>query len=139
MGSEMCIRDRANDSVYVLAASIWTRDGKRGERIAGRIHAGTVMVNDVISCFGISEAPHGGLKASGIGRTHGSFGLDEMVRKKYLDVDLTPGIKKVWWHGYGESFRRQMEGFLDLQFGRGWGERVRGALRAAGVVRRKRL
>jgi acyl-CoA reductase-like NAD-dependent aldehyde dehydrogenase len=129
----------ANDSVYGLAASIWTRDRKRGERIAGRIHAGTVMVNDVISCFGISEAPHGGVKASGIGCTHGSFGLDEMVRKKYLDVDLTPGIKKVWWHGYGESFRRQMEGFLDLQFGRGLGERVRGALRAAGVVRRKRL
>src|SRR5215472_7276135 len=129
----------ANDSLYGLAASIWTRDRKRGERMARRIHAGTVMVNDVISCFGISEAPHGGVKASGVGRTHGRFGLDEMVRKKYLDVDLTPGIKKVWWHGYGESFRRQMEGFLDLQFGRGLGERVRGALRAAGVVRRKRL
>src|SRR5215831_13720234 len=129
----------ANDSLYGLAASIWTRDRKRGERMARRIHAGTVMVNDVISCFGISEAPHGGLKASGIGSTHGPLGLDEMVRKKYLDVDLTPGIKKVWWHGYGESFRRQMEGFLDLQFGRGLGERVRGALRAAGVVRRKRL
>jgi succinate-semialdehyde dehydrogenase/glutarate-semialdehyde dehydrogenase len=129
----------ANDSQYGLAASIWTRDRKRGERIARRIHAGTVMVNDVISCFGISEAPHGGLKTSGIGSTHGQLGLDEMVRKKYLDVDLTPGIKKVWWHGYGESFRRQMEGFLDLQFGRGWGERVRGALRAAGAVRRKRL
>ena len=37
------------------------------------------MVNDVIACFGISEAPHGGVKASGIGRTHGRFGLEEMV------------------------------------------------------------
>jgi acyl-CoA reductase-like NAD-dependent aldehyde dehydrogenase len=129
----------ANDSEFGLAASVWTRDSKRGERIARRIHAGTVMVNDVISCFGISEAPHGGVKASGVGRTHGRFGLDEMVRLKYLDVDLMPGMKKVWWHGYGASFRRQMEGFLDLQFGRGLGKKVSGALRAAGVVRRKQL
>ena len=61
------------------------------------------MVNDVISCFGISEAPHGGVKASGVGRTHGRFGLEEMVRVKYLDVDRMPGMKKVWWYGYGEK------------------------------------
>ncbi|HET6176817.1 MAG TPA: aldehyde dehydrogenase family protein [Candidatus Sulfotelmatobacter sp.] len=129
----------ANDSEYGLAASIWTRNAKRGKRLARRIHAGTVMVNDVISCFGISEAPHGGVKASGVGRTHGRFGLDEMVRVKYLDMDRMPGMKKVWWHGYGDSFRRQMEGFLDMQFARGMGTRLRGALRAAGVVRRKQL
>jgi len=129
----------ANDSEFGLAASVFTRDGARGERLARQIQAGTVMVNDVISCFGISEAPHGGIKSSGVGRTHGRFGLEEMVRLKYLDSDLMPGMKKVWWYGYGASFARQMEGFLDFQFGRSWAARLRGALRAAGVVRRKKL
>jgi acyl-CoA reductase-like NAD-dependent aldehyde dehydrogenase len=129
----------ANDSEYGLAASVWTRDSAHGERLTRRIHAGTVMVNDVISCFGISEAPHGGVKSSGIGRTHGRFGLEEMVRVKYLDTDRMPGMKKVWWYEYGERFTRQMEGFLDMQFARGLASRLRGALRAAGVVTRKKL
>jgi acyl-CoA reductase-like NAD-dependent aldehyde dehydrogenase len=129
----------ANDSEYGLAASIWTSDAKRGERLARHIHAGTVMVNDVISCFGISEAPHGGVKASGLGRTHGSSGLDEMVRIKYVDTDRMPNMKKVWWYGYGESLRHEMEHFLDMQFARRLTTRLRGALGTAGIVRRKQL
>jgi hypothetical protein len=62
-----------------------------------------------------------------------------MVRLKYLDVDLAPGIKKVWWYGYGATFVRQMQGFLDFQFARGLAKRLRGALRAAGVVMPKKL
>ena len=127
----------ANDSEYGLSASVWTRNQLRGEAVARRLNAGTVMINDAVSCFGISEAPHGGVKASGIGRTHGRFGLEEMVWIKYLDEDRTPRMKKVWWYGYGKSFVRGMEGFVDLQFARGWVRKLRGALKSLGVVGRK--
>ena len=130
----------ANDSEFGLAASVWTRDRARGEALAKRIKAGTVMVNDVVSCFGISEAPHGGVGASGVGRTHGKLGLDEMVWVKYVDSDRLPAVKKVWWYGYGASFAKQMEGFVDLMFARGLFSRIRGALQSAGsYVRKGRL
>ena len=129
----------ANDSEFGLAASVWTRDRLRGEALAQRIQAGTVMVNDAVSCFGISEAPHGGVKSSGIGRTHGRFGLEEMVRIKYIASDRLPGMKKVWWYGYGEAFSRHIEALIDLQFAANPVARLKGALRSTACLFRKRI
>ena len=127
----------ANDSDYGLAASIWTRNRARGESLARRIQAGTVMVNDAVACYGISEAPHGGVKASGLGRMHGRFGLEEMVRIKHVDSNRLPSLKQVWWYGYGEHFSVQMEGFVDLMFARRLQQKLRGAVRAAGAFLRQ--
>ena len=129
----------ANDSEYGLAACIFTNDRKRGEALARRVQAGTVMVNDVLTCFGISEAPHGGIKASGIGRTHGRFGLEEMVWPKYVDSDRMPRMKKLWWYGYGPAFGQQMGGFIELLFAKGLIKRLRGGVKSTKSYLRRRL
>jgi hypothetical protein len=97
------------------------------------------MVNDVLTCFGISEAPHGGIKASGIGRTHGRFGLEEMVWPKYVDSDRMPRMKKLWWYGYGPAFGQQMGGFIELLFAKGLINRLRGGLKSTKSYLRRRL
>ncbi len=123
----------ANDSAFGLSASIWTRDSRRGRRLASQICAGAVMVNDVASYFGISEAPHGGRGASGWGRTHSRHGLLELVQVKYVDVDRLPRWPKSWWYGYDEELGTAADRFLQFLFAPAWRHRwrsARGAMRA---------
>ncbi|MFD0855470.1 aldehyde dehydrogenase family protein, partial [Actinomadura adrarensis] len=68
--------ERANDTEYGLNASVWTKDVARGRRVAARIKAGTVNVNDGFgAAFASYDAPMGGMKQSGVGRRHGAEGL----------------------------------------------------------------
>ena len=127
-----------NDSEFGLAASIFTKDRRRGDAIARQLRAGAVMINDLLSCFAMPEAPHGGTGASGIGRTHGLIGMREMVRPKYIDSDVL-AIKKVWWYPYGEIFTRQMSAFIEMLFARNPLKKLNGSLKSSGSLWRKKL
>lgn len=67
---------RANATPYGLNASVWTKDGRRGNRVAARLQTGTVNVNEGYgAAYGSVQAPMGGMKDSGVGRRHGSEGI----------------------------------------------------------------
>lgn len=67
---------RANDSEFGLNFSVWTGDTRQGMRLARRLEAGTVGVNDAFAAAWSSfDAPMGGVKASGLSRRHGAEGL----------------------------------------------------------------
>ena len=122
----------ANDSEFGLAASVWTAQSQARRRPRGA-HQGRDRDDQRRDFgFGISEAPHGGFKQSGIGRTHGKLGLAEMVQVKYVDVDLLPRMQKVWWYGYGSDFSAQMSGFVDMLLAAAWERESKGALGATG-------
>lgn len=113
----------ANDSPFALSASIWTSDIERGKKLASRLRAGAVMINDVASYYGIAEAPHGGRGASGWGRVHSRLGLLEMVHAKYTDVDRMPHRAKAWWFGYTAELTTAADRFVEILFARSWHRR----------------
>jgi succinate-semialdehyde dehydrogenase/glutarate-semialdehyde dehydrogenase len=99
----------ANDSVFGLTASVWTQDIGRGRRVAEKIAAGTVMVNEVLYTHGIAQTPWGGVKESGYGRTHGRAGLLELVNPHHIHVNRFGWLPDLWWFHYdlnaGKLFR----------------------------------
>jgi succinate-semialdehyde dehydrogenase/glutarate-semialdehyde dehydrogenase len=101
----------ANDSIYGLTASVFTSDIGRGRRVAERIDAGTVMINEVVYTHAIAQTPWGGVKQSGYGRTHGKLGLLELVSAQHIHVNRVPWLPDVWWFRYTKEAADLFRGF----------------------------
>ncbi|MGD2294520.1 MAG: aldehyde dehydrogenase family protein [Candidatus Aminicenantes bacterium] len=99
LNTEEAIR-LANDSSYGLTASVWTRNRKKASSLADKLHAGTVTVNDHMFSFVEPGALWGGVKHSGFGRSHGPYGLLEMVNIKYISQDFSTKKTQLWWFPY---------------------------------------
>jgi aldehyde dehydrogenase (NAD+)/phenylacetaldehyde dehydrogenase len=77
---------RANQSMYGLAAAVWTRDIRKAHYVASKLKAGTVWVNT----YNVYDAaaPFGGYKQSGVGRELGQHALDYYTQVKTVWVEL---------------------------------------------------
>lgn len=110
----------ANDSDLGLTGSVWSKNRAAAEEIGRRIKAGVVMINDHLMSHGLAETPWGGFKQSGIGRTHGQIGFDEMTQPQCIVHDYMPAVKKnMWWHPHGKAVYDGVRGIIDLLYGEG--------------------
>jgi acyl-CoA reductase-like NAD-dependent aldehyde dehydrogenase len=85
--------DMANDSEYGLAAGVWSKDAEKAKRVAGRIDAGTIWVNEYHLLS--AAAPRGGFKKSGIGRELGLEGVMEFTQTRHIFVNEGGDIDEV--------------------------------------------
>ena len=109
--------ERANDSNFGLGASVWTKDRAKGERIARRIESGMVWINDHSYSHGAAQCSWGGVKESGVGRSHSKFGFYECVNIKL--VAWEPGLTRdFWWQPYDETLGRALRSSTRLLYGR---------------------
>lgn len=123
---------RANASDYGLSASVWSRNTARATSIAEQLECGTVSVNDVLVTAGTPAIPHGGVKRSGIGRSHGEAGLAACVRTKALVADRFPSWRQPQWFGYSARRPEDVDAFIRFAHARGPFGKVRAL---AGVLR----
>jgi succinate-semialdehyde dehydrogenase/glutarate-semialdehyde dehydrogenase len=93
----------ANDSSLGLTASVWTQSKKKASWMAERIETGTITVNDHMFSFIEPAAIWGGIKQTGMGRSHGPFGLQELVNIKFVSFDFLKKKKQLWWYPYDDG------------------------------------
>jgi acyl-CoA reductase-like NAD-dependent aldehyde dehydrogenase len=130
VGSEQEAIELANDSQFGLGASVWTLDRDKGERIAHQIEAGMVWINDHSYSHGACQCSWGGVKESGLGRSHSKFGFYECVNIKLLSWEPSR-LPDIWWQPYDEVLGTALRSSLRLIYGRD-GQRMK-ALREGGL------
>ncbi len=107
----------ANDSDFGLGASVWTSDRNKGERLARELESGMVWINDHMFSHGACQCSWGGVKESGLGRTHSKFGLYECVNVK-LRVWEGSVVRDPWWHPYDETLGKALRQTATILYGR---------------------
>lgn len=115
----------ANRTRHGLGAYVFTRDTARGRRLAERIEAGAVQVNESVTIQASPEAPWGGVKDSGIWYSHGEEGLRHLCQTRHVNYDVLPWLTRDPWHfPYRNAELGRVRRVFEATFSRG-GDLVR--------------
>jgi acyl-CoA reductase-like NAD-dependent aldehyde dehydrogenase len=109
----------ANDSRYGLGASVWTKDGARGEQIARRLESGYACVNDANVNYFAYELPMGGWKESGLGQRHGAPGIRKYTRQQSILVTRFALKRDVYFFPYSPRVTKLLDRLVKVLYGRG--------------------
>jgi acyl-CoA reductase-like NAD-dependent aldehyde dehydrogenase len=110
----------ANDSIYGLGASVFSKDTERGEAIARRLQAGAANVNDAMINYTVLELPMGGAKSSGLGSRHGAGGIRKYCSMQAIVVTPKLAMKKeLFMYPYKSRTSKMQAGLFKLMYGRG--------------------
>jgi acyl-CoA reductase-like NAD-dependent aldehyde dehydrogenase len=121
----------ANDSVYGLSATVWTRDAALAQQIARRLDVGAVNINDMYANVFTYPVPHSGWKESGIGaRLGGSYGMLKYCRSQSITVARVTPKAELLWYPYSPRKSRFAGRLLRLLVARDWHRRVRRSQRS---------
>jgi acyl-CoA reductase-like NAD-dependent aldehyde dehydrogenase len=112
----------ANQSRYGLNANVWTRNKRRGTRLAKAIESGCVVVNDCMVSYGVAESPFGGVKDSGIGRVNGRQGLESYCHTQSILIDRFGGRREPLWYPYSARKLGAMKRVLKAVWGTSLGK-----------------
>jgi acyl-CoA reductase-like NAD-dependent aldehyde dehydrogenase len=115
----------ANDSTYGLSASVWTRDRAHGERIALRLEAGAVNVNDMFANVFAIPIPQGGWKESGVGaRLGGPQGIRKYCRPQAVTSTRLAPRSELLWYPYTALKSKLFLRLTRFLFSGDWGRRL---------------
>jgi acyl-CoA reductase-like NAD-dependent aldehyde dehydrogenase len=109
----------ANDTPYGLQASVFTKDVAKGQRVARRVQAGAVCVNDAQLNYVALEAPMGGWKASGLGSRHGADGIRKYTKRQTLMMARLAPKKDLHMFPYKARKTKLLERLVRFVWGRG--------------------
>jgi succinate-semialdehyde dehydrogenase/glutarate-semialdehyde dehydrogenase len=115
----------ANDSNYGLTASVWTRNKKLSSQLSKRLHVGSVTINDHLFSFAEPGALWGGVKHTGIGRSHGPYGILELVNIKYISHDFSKKKTQLWWFPYSEDLLQLLKVSMNVFHHSRFGGKIR--------------